>query len=238
MANSVEEMVYPGRGIGIGRTDKGDLFVAYFITGRSSGSKNRRIERVGQKVYTEPIRPDPKMDPEIYFYDAMLWHGGVIAVSNGRHTNQIFTDALCGGRRLDDTMKDWKYEPDELRTPRIFGSIVIPPGRYDSARAYLGIVKAGEIDPETNKAKAVRELWPVEHGCRGTAAVMTTYQGDPEDVRAFDRDPMYVGVEATSVDGLCREFGSMLKPDIAVCAAALLVDRNGEFSFFRENYQK
>jgi len=236
MGNALEEMEYPGRGLGIGATKLGEIFVAYFITGRSNSSKNRKIEREGAKVYTEPILPDPTMDPEIYFYDAMLWHGGVVAVSNGRQTNQTFTDPLCGNRSLDQTMADWNYEPDKLHTPRIFGRVIIPPGEYRDAKATIGIVRPGEENPVTKVPETVRKSWPVELE-PGAVIVLTTYQGDSKDVRPSVVYLPEIKVESTSVDALCAEFGSMLDHEIAVCSAALLVKKSGDIHFDRMNYQ-
>lgn len=58
--SALKQMKYSGRGISIGRTEQGDLFVGYTLTGRSPSSQARRLvyDSQSQVVRTELIKDD------------------------------------------------------------------------------------------------------------------------------------------------------------------------------------
>ncbi len=84
---------YLGRGILIGRTSEGLDFITYFVTGRSTSSRARKLVQEWEKdrVRTECTNAEQlsKGAPQLLVYDAMRRVGDVFVVSNGAQTDVI-----------------------------------------------------------------------------------------------------------------------------------------------------
>ncbi|MBW2965275.1 hypothetical protein KY363_07495, partial [Candidatus Woesearchaeota archaeon] len=127
--------------------------------------------------------------------------------------------------------RQWNYEPDKpIYTPRVHGRIITP-----MAHAELGIILRGEDD------SAVRKEFKVGWGQyrdRGEAHFVSTYLGDRQDVRSFDRDPLTFPVESKDAKSLCEEIGEMLQPDLRVGVAAVIMDKERRFESAILNYRE
>ena len=81
---------YPGRGIVIGLDTTGRFLVQiYWITARSSGSKNRILVIDGQNVRAQPFDETARSDDPNIYYRAIAATGDRHIVSNGNHTDLI-----------------------------------------------------------------------------------------------------------------------------------------------------
>ncbi|HIH38273.1 hypothetical protein J4460_03905 [Candidatus Woesearchaeota archaeon] len=93
----LHEMEYSGRGVTIGMTEQGHLFIGYTLTGRSSSSQARRlkIDEELKRIIIEVTDPVilSKGDPRLLVYDALAEYRGILFGSNGKQTG-IIDDAL------------------------------------------------------------------------------------------------------------------------------------------------
>jgi len=91
--SALEEMVYPGRVIIVGKSTNRVPIVVYGLSGRSESSQARSIkyDHEGIRVFTEPTDPKvlAKGDPALLIYNAVVSDGDVTVVSNGAQTNLI-----------------------------------------------------------------------------------------------------------------------------------------------------
>jgi len=94
---------YPGRGVLVGRTPKGEAVQVTFIMGRSAGSQNRVYVDVGEgEVQTAPADPAKVVgDPNLTIYLTMAEdvEGGIFVASNGAQTTDAdsFATELVNG---------------------------------------------------------------------------------------------------------------------------------------------
>jgi len=245
MKNALEDLAYPGRGIVIGMTGKGDLFVAYFVTGRSPSSQARRFGRDGKMVFTEPTDHAvlAKGNPDLLIYNAVLWNEkpGVVAVSNGKQTDTVFSYGVCStGPDVDlkDATRQWNYEPDKPNfTPRISGLVLLV--ENDLIAAQLGIISRGA------DGQAVRRMFDLTNAinaCRdvGFAYLLTTYKGGSESpLLPFEGNPQKLSIEGISAGEICEEVGGMLDDRLRVGVAALCVpSKYGDYKPAVINYHE
>ncbi|MFA6891824.1 MAG: IMP cyclohydrolase, partial [Sphaerochaetaceae bacterium] len=92
---------YPGRGIIAGQTESGEPLFAYFIMGRSAGSRNRIFRAEGPEVFTRPYDPTVVSDPSLIIYRAVALCDDGVVVSNGDQTDTI-VEGLAAGQSFSD----------------------------------------------------------------------------------------------------------------------------------------
>lgn len=181
----LENLVYPGRLIIIGRTPGGAAVVIYAVTGRSASSQARRLVQREAGVWVEPtdeaVLRQGRVD--LLVYPALLFAAGGVAVSNGKQTTDI-RDALVSGARpvaaLGAAMAPWDYEPDAPTfTPRISGCVT-------AAGAALSVVKRA---PDGASLRSYFEV----PASPGQGRLVSTYQGENRDpLPAFVGEPIVV----------------------------------------------
>ena len=122
-------MRYPGRGIITGCTPSGKPMFAYFIMGRSSGSRARVFVPSGDDLL---IRMTGQVsDTSLILYAPVRTLGDIIIVTNGDQTDTI-RDALQNGGTFEGALRTREYEPDAPHyTPRI-SAIITPEGYRQS----------------------------------------------------------------------------------------------------------
>ena len=127
-------MRYPGRGIITGCTPSGKAMFAYFIMGRSSGSRARVFVPSGDDLL---IRMTGQVsDTSLILYAPVRTLGDTI-VTNGDQTDTI-RDALQNGGTFEGALRTREYEPDAPHyTPRI-SAIITPEGYRQSILKRLG----------------------------------------------------------------------------------------------------
>ncbi len=177
---------YPGRQIFLGRTPSGSPAFAYLVTGRSPASRERRAVPRDNGVIMGPIDDTPY--DWLRHYTAVKYDGniGFLAVSNGIQTEAVYeTYRLlyhCGSRPargyLKKIMDGANYEPDSLKTPRIAGLVITPPGKNRKEPVYLlGIKTAG----------VPAYAWELTFD-PGALACVSTYAGGMAEPKPFDAE--------------------------------------------------
>lgn len=204
---ALKEMVYPGRAIIIGLDGNGDsIVVAYAITGRSPSSQARRLVFENGTIFVRPtemnILDTEKTDLLIY---PAVHTDGMIAVSNGKHTESIAGKHPWRGTArsiLERGLSEWSYEPDAPHyTPRIGGVCI--PGKDNAA---LGIVKRGD-DGHIRRDFFEFPLLP------GRGKMITTYSGvNAEPLPSFAGEPLDVEIRGKGPGETAEDIYTALGP--------------------------
>ncbi len=173
---------YPGRQLFLGMTETQNPFFAYFVTGRSPESRERKAILIDDIIRIGPTGNLP-YDP-LRHYAAVKYanHTGIAAVSNGIQTEAIFetykllfnTGSPPTRDYMEKMMEGAGAEPDSYHTPRIAG-IITNPGNRDKPVFIIGI-KAYNFP-----ARAV-QITPKP----GTMIGISTYKGSPDSPEASD----------------------------------------------------
>ncbi len=144
---------YPGRGVALYRRGDDRLCWAYFLTGRSTPSKQRRfLSRTGS-LLVAPREPGAEHDELRHYACAVEIAGtGQIVVGNGEHVAQI-AHALKSGAPLRDAVATLEPEPDPpLNTPRIAAIIDDDHARIVTVRQHTWrterLVEPADLGPE------------------------------------------------------------------------------------------
>ena len=211
---------YRGRGLALGPApDGGGVAIVYWITGRSQRSRNRRLVAPADgTVHTEFIDAGRGDDPALVVYPLLMSRGGTHVVSNGEQTQPIL-DALCAGRTLEQALKPWSAEPDDLATPRITGTVQVDAA--DACR--LGVVRERAAD---GQAVTERSVFAYEGLPPGSGRCVTTYAGGPGDPAPFAGDPLCVRFEADP-EATCARFREALAGPMLVSVIVRFAGRGG-----------
>ena len=105
---------YPGRGIAVAMAPDGrQMFIGYFIMGRSENSRNRVFDPVPERggICTMAADPDKLEDPSLIIYNPVLTLGKTHIVTNGDQTDTIF-DLMSQGKSFADALRTRTFEPD------------------------------------------------------------------------------------------------------------------------------
>ncbi len=84
---------YPGRGIAVAKAPDGrQMFIGYFIMGRSENSRNRVFDPVPERggICTMAADPAKLEDPSLIIYNPVLTLGKTHIVTNGDQTDTIY----------------------------------------------------------------------------------------------------------------------------------------------------
>jgi IMP cyclohydrolase len=177
---------YPGRQVFLGRTPAGRPAFAYLVTGRSPASRERRAVPRDNGVIMGPIDNTPY--DWLRHYTAVKYDNaiGFLAVSNGIQTEALYeTYRLlyhCGARAsrgcFRKIMDGANYEPDSLKTPRIAGLVITPPGKNRPEPVYLMGIKTAGVPAY---------VWEITFD-PGALAGVSTYTGEMADPKPFGAD--------------------------------------------------
>lgn len=230
------KMDYPGRLIILGNNSFGQSYVfAYGITGRSPGSQARILKASDDNKYVS-VKPvvvetangktmarvlelgeatKSEGNPDLLFYDAMVFKDGNVAVSNGKQTDDlqkqlraVSTPEGMFGKALDK----WSFEPDSPHyTPRISGSVL-------NRHAGLHIIKRSSDGTPTKQYFSV----PLE---AGHGKLIATYDGANENpLSSFKGPPRDVSLEFETPKATAQELWNSLNPQFRVSVAAAHID--------------
>ncbi len=202
---------YPGRGVLLGRMGGGDAVLAYFIMGRSAGSRDRVFVAEGEELRTRAFDESRYADPSLFVYRAVCRFENRWIVSNGDQTDTR-EEALRAGEDLRDALRRRTFEPDPpIYTPRIAGL-------YDlgGAPAYqLAILKSAGGDPSSVR----RFFFEYPEPLPGQGHLLHTYQGDGNPVPSFEGEPVCLDLAGyADTDALARELWDSLHPENKVAA--------------------
>lgn len=231
---------YYGRGIITGLTLDEELFVAYFVTGRSPSSKARKLVYPGGDnniIYTEPTNKEilEQGNPDLLLYNALLWNeyrNKMIAVSNGKQTDSVYASTLATSMSLTEATRQWNYEPDAPNfTPRI------------SARIFTdSVAMRGEmaiIRKPLDSSVAEREEFKIIYE-KGKAAVLTTYTGENvEPLPSFQGNPRIIEIGSSGIDSLVNELEPRMgNPDYRVALAVHLIPAKWDYEALIESIEQ
>jgi IMP cyclohydrolase len=180
----IQQNVYPGRGLVIGRaSDEDTWLMVYWIMGRSASSRNRHFVVSGNTVRTEPVDTSHMEHPELLIYEAMLELPDIYLVSNGDQTRTLY-DMLQAGGSFDAALATREREPDAPHyTPRISGMLAF---QQDRVEVTLSILKANKVDPAYTDRVTYRPVVPAA----GFGVGLTTYMGDGNPLPSFAGDAL------------------------------------------------
>ena len=203
---------YPGRGIAVAMAPDGrQMFIGYFIMGRSENSRNRVFDPVPERGGICTIAADPAKleDPSLIIYHPVREMGRGLIVTNGDQT-----DTICEHGDFRRGLMTREYEPDEPNwTPRI-SAIMHEDGSFE-----LSILKRKD-------GRCLREFFCYEGCDEGKGYFISTYQGDGNPLPTFAGEPMEASVPSP------EEVWAALNADNKV---SLYTNMNGEVKLFNKN---
>lgn len=210
---------YPGRGCLAARLPNGELWLAYFLTGRSAPSRARALE-LGSNgdVRVVDTRSDGEHDA-LRHYVAAAHRGEWTVIGNGEQVLPLAQTLAA----TSDAVAAWaahSYEPDApIFTPRIWICV------DTHERVLVGSARHSDR-PD---ASCDRILWMPERLEPGTAVLMTTYAGTTEHVVTSGL-PLSLTGNWDSGDALLADTWEQLNPALRVAAfAARPVNVDGTF---------
>ena len=183
----LKENPYPGRGIALGLTPDGKkAALAYFIMGRSAGSRSRAFVKEGDDLGIHMLDGGKIADTSLILYAPLRTLQDRVVVTNGDQTDTI-TAALSRGETFEDALNTRTFEPDPPHfTPRISGMVELK----DGLSYKLSIVKSGDAEGKTTH----RQTFCYEP-LAGTGHFIHTYQGDGAILPSFSGEPVSVAIE-------------------------------------------
>ena len=201
---------YPGRGIAVAKAPDGrQMFIGYFIMGRSENSRNRVFVKTEDGIRTEAHDPAKLSDPSLIIYHPVRTMGRDLVVTNGDQT-----DTICEHGDFRRGLMTREYEPDEPNwTPRI-SAIMHEDGSFE-----LSILKRKD-------GRCLREFFCYEGCDEGKGYFISTYQGDGNPLPTFAGEPMEASVPSP------EEVWAALNADNKV---SLYTNMNGEVKLFNKN---
>lgn len=214
LVNALREVLgqrpYPGRGCVAVRLADGNLWLAYFLTGRSSSSRSRRLEPLDEGDLrvsdTSGGAPDALRH---YIAAAQRWHWTVIG--NGDQVEPI-ASALAAGTAATEVWARHTYEPDPpIHTPRIWIAV-----DHEREALLVGCARRSR----RQQGDADRVLWMPESLDLGSGVLITTYAGTTTDV-VTSAQACDVTTDATDATSLLDEIWEALAPDLAVAACVI-----------------
>ena len=206
---------YPGRGIAVAKAPDGrQMFIGYFIMGRSGNSRNRVFEATGDGIRTRAYDESKMVDPSLIIYHPVRQVGEVTVVTNGDQTDTI-RDSLLAGKSYIDALRTRCYEPDGPNyTPRISG-VVDQDGSF-----CLSILKSADGDP----ACSHRYFYEYDAPLAGEGRFIHTYQENLDPLPSFEGEPRKVAVTAPDAKTLADELWASLNEDNKVSLFVQYVD--------------
>jgi hypothetical protein len=202
--NLLRNSAYPGRGIIIGQSPDGQHLVqAYWIMGRSEGSRNRTFVAEGDTVRTRAFDETKLDNPSLVVYHPIRVTARQHIVTNGDQTETIF-EALQTGGTFESALKTRTFEPDPpIYTPRISGVIDL-----DSRSYKLAVLKTIFL----HEAYATRHFFNYETPIPGIGHCITTYKDDGDPPPSFSGEPLTVEL-FDSLERTADYYWNLLNPD-------------------------
>ncbi len=177
---------YPGRGIVLGLSPDGTkAALAYFIMGRSAGSRSRAFFKNGNDLAISMLDGGKILDTSLILYTPLRTLNGCVVVTNGDQTDTVVT-ALESGGTFESALRTRRHEPDAPHfTPRISGMLT-----FGEAFSYkLSILKSGDENGET----CVRETFDYEP-VNGAGHLIHTYQMDGLVLPSYAGEPRTIAI--------------------------------------------
>ena len=207
---------YPGRGIAVALAPDGrQIFIGYFIMGRSENSRNRVFEPVPERggICTTAADPAKLEDPSLIIYNPVLTLGKTHIVTNGDQTDTIY-DEMCRGRSFADALRTRTFEPDGPNwTPRI-SAVVYADGSYQ-----MSILKSADGNGESVQ----RYFFDYPQPVAGEGHFISTYKHNGNPIPSFEGEPLRFACPRTIGD-FARGLWASLNEDNKVSLFARVID--------------
>jgi IMP cyclohydrolase len=198
---------YPGRLLLLARTLDDRLAAGYALTGRSTASRERRLERTAAgELAVLPTRPGEH--DALRHYIAATSSDRWTVYGNGEQVSDV-ARRLDGGLAPADALMDLSYEPDPpIFTPRITAVVDRREGRAWLGSAYRPAAFREEADVAVVGAGTL---------ARGDVLLLSTYDSDGQDVRTISRHSDLT-TTARHEGKLLDELWAALDPRYAIAA--------------------
>ena len=197
---------YPGRGIAVAKAPDGrQMFIGYFIMGRSENSRNRVFDPVPERggICTMAADPAKLEDPSLIIYNPVLTLGKTHIVTNGDQTDTIF-DEMSRGKSFADALRTRTFEPDEPNyTPRI-SAVVYADGSYQ-----MSILKSADGNGESVQ----RYFFDYPQPVAGEGHFISTYVKNGAPIPSFAGEPLRVAIDTNDADKFADKLWVSLNED-------------------------
>ena len=197
---------YPGRGIAVAMAPDGrQMFIGYFIMGRSENSRNRVFDPVPERggICTMAADPDKLEDPSLIIYNPVLTLGKTHIVTNGDQTDTIF-DLMSQGKSFADALRTRTFEPDGPNyTPRI-SAVVYADGSYQ-----MSILKSAD----GNGDSVQRYFFDYPQPVAGEGHFISTYVKNGAPIPSFTGEPLRVAIDTNDADKFAEKLWGSLNED-------------------------
>ena len=197
---------YPGRGIAVAKAPDGrQMFIGYFIMGRSENSRNRVFDPVPERggICTMAADPAKLEDPSLIIYNPVLTLGKTHIVTNGDQTDTIF-DEMSQGKSYIDALRTRCYEPDGPNyTPRI-SAVVYADGSYQ-----MSILKSADGNGESVQ----RYFFDYPQPVAGEGHFISTYVKNGAPIPSFAGEPLRVAIDTNDADQFAKQLWASLNDD-------------------------
>jgi phosphoribosylglycinamide formyltransferase-1 len=180
----LEKNAYPGRGIVLGLTPDGKkAALAYFIMGRSAGSRSRAFVKDKDDLAIRMLDGGKIADTSLILYTPLRTLEKAIVVTNGDQTDTVCA-ALENGGTFEGALRTRTFEPDGPHfTPRISGMMDFK----DGFTYKLSILKSGDAEGKTT----LRQTFEFEP-LAGNGHFIHTYQTDGAVLPSFLGEPVAI----------------------------------------------
>ena len=207
---------YPGRGIAVAMAPDGrQMFIGYFIMGRSVNSRNRIFEETDDGIITKAHDESLMTDPHLIIYAPVraLPGGEYTIVTNGDQTDTIF-DEMSRGNSFADALRTRTFEPDGPNyTPRI-SAVVYADGSYQ-----MSILKSADGNGESVQ----RYFFDYPQPVAGEGHFISTYKHNGNPIPSFEGEPLRFACPRTIGD-FAHGLWQNLNPDNKVSLFARVID--------------
>ena len=207
---------YPGRGIAVAKAPDGrQMFIGYFIMGRSENSRNRVFDPVPERggICTMAADPAKLEDPSLIIYNPVLTLGRTHIVTNGDQTDTIY-DLMSQGKSFADALRTRTFEPDGPNyTPRI-SAVVYADGSYQ-----MSILKSAD----GNGDSVQRYFFDYPQPVAGEGHFISTYKHNGNPIPSFEGEPLRFACPRTIGD-FAHDMWSSLNLDNKVSLFARVID--------------
>lgn len=217
---------YPGRGIAVAKAPDGrQMFIGYFIMGRSENSRNRVFDPVPERggICTMAADPAKLEDPSLIIYNPVLTLGKTHIVTNGDQTDTIY-ELMDKQMTFEQSLRTREFEDDKPNyTPRISGIIHLENGAMNYA---MSILKSADGDGSSCR----RYTYAYSNPMAGKGSFIHTYAGDEieqDGVRrlpSFEGEPKNIIIPDMDIDKLTVYLWSNLNKDNKVSLFVRYID--------------
>ena len=207
---------YPGRGIAVALAPDGrQVFIGYFIMGRSANSRNRVFDPLPERggICTMAADPAKLEDPSLIIYNPVLTLGRTHLVTNGDQTETLY-DLMSQGKSFADALRTRTFEPDGPNyTPRISAAV------YADGSYQMSILKSAD----GNGDSVQRYFFDYPQPVAGEGHFISTYKQDGDPIPSFEGEPLRFACPRTIGD-FARGLWSSLNEDNKVSLFARVID--------------